>query len=85
MPDRKPESATPQSPVMYTAQQVADALGVCLSAVYYHAQQGHIPHFRVGRRVLFMLSEVRDAWPARAGSDADRLDGVGHRGVIQNA
>jgi excisionase family DNA binding protein len=44
-----------------TAREIADQLGFSADTIVDWAEQGRIPHFKVGRALRFRLSEV-EAW-----------------------
>lgn len=48
-------------PQVYTADEVAELLGVNTQTVYRLASRGEIPHFYVGRLVLFSAKAL-DRW-----------------------
>ena len=52
-------------PVIMTADEVAELLGVNRKTIYEAAARGEIPHRRLGRRLIFergcMLSWLRQA------------------------
>lgn len=48
-------------PTTLSAQQAADKLQVDKSTIYKMARQKAIPHFRIGKRVLFR-DEALDDW-----------------------
>ena len=48
-----------------SADEVAAFLGVDRNTVYEQANSGHIPHRRLGRRLLFLRSAIV-AWMAGA-------------------
>lgn len=63
-------------PKTITTRQLADALGMSAWRVYELAREGHIPHVRVKRSILFLEDEV-EAWLRSGGSplnDGDPLE-----------
>lgn len=52
---------------MIEAPEVARLLSVSRAWVYKAADEGRIPHYRIGTRVRFRVSEIED-WLAREGA-----------------
>jgi excisionase family DNA binding protein len=50
------ESGAPESPVDVRA--AAQFLGVSTSLVYAYVERKQIPHYRMGRAIRFMISEL---------------------------
>jgi excisionase family DNA binding protein len=46
---------------LLTVEEIADYLGVQLSAIYQWTYQGYIPHIKLGSFVRFRVSQV-DKW-----------------------
>ena len=42
----------PVPPPTYTAKQAAAALGISKNSFYAHRRAGHIPHIRIGKKIL---------------------------------
>ncbi len=63
-------ATTHDFPVVLTASEVAKLLRVDRKTIYEAAQRGHIPHRRLGRRLLFERGAVL-AWLRQDGVIAD--------------
>ena len=63
-------ATTHDFPVVLTASEVATLLRVDRKTIYEAAQRGHIPHRRLGRRLLFERGAVL-AWLRQDGVIAD--------------
>jgi len=63
-------AATQDAPVVLTTREVATLLRVDRKTVYEAAQRGHIPHRRLGRRLLFERGAVL-AWLRQSGVVAE--------------
>jgi excisionase family DNA binding protein len=67
-------------PQFLTARQIARATGCANATIYAWAQQGLIPHVRLGRCVRFNLRDV-EAWLAQAARPG-RRDAAGDSGEV---
>lgn len=43
------------------AEQLSEILGLSLPSIWRYCREGRLVHYRIGRRVLFDLEEVRAA------------------------
>lgn len=55
---------------LITAEQLAETLGVSTNLVYRMATSGEIPHYRVGPRLRFNLTEVLETLRQAEGAKA---------------
>jgi excisionase family DNA binding protein len=46
---------------LINAEQLSEVLGLSLTAIWRYCREGRLPHYKIGRRVLFDLEEVRAA------------------------
>lgn len=44
-----------------SAEKLSEILGLSLPSIWRYCREGRLPHFRIGRRVLFELEEVKAA------------------------
>lgn len=51
----------PKQPKLYTRQETADILHVCLSSLYTFTKKGLIKKTMMGRRVFYKEEDIRDA------------------------
>jgi len=52
------EHMGPTPPGTITVEELAQHLRCSVPTIYRHVQNGQLPHFRVGRQIRFVLSEV---------------------------
>jgi len=60
--DKSNQSET--HPMAYGAKEAARVLGIGVRLLWTKTNSGEIPHFRLGRRVLYPVDQLRD-WMAR--------------------
>lgn len=47
----------------YSAQEVADRLGISVSMVYKMVRTGELPCLRIGDRMIFNVAVLASKWP----------------------
>jgi excisionase family DNA binding protein len=52
---------TNKAALLIDAEQLSEILGLSLPSIWRYCREGRLPHYRIGRRVLFDLEEVRAA------------------------
>jgi hypothetical protein len=63
------EEPFPMPPVLYDGRELAAAIGATYKDVMSWSRRGIIPRIKVGRHVVFNLSEVVAALRARKGAE----------------